>query len=122
MPCASPRNAVQSEMERLTGTYSSYLEQGKPVGLLQVLAFHHGFEAIHPFFDGSGRVGRMLMFSQCLENGIAPFIITDDNKLPYIIGLEQWPEDTGPLVEIVQTEQQRYIEDVEKFSGASRKV
>lgn len=56
-----------------------------------ILDFHHRFEAIHPFQDGNGRVGRLIMFKECLANGIVPFIITDELKMFYYRGLQQWP-------------------------------
>lgn len=56
-----------------------------------IIDFHKRFEAIHPFQDGNGRVGRLEMFKECLSNGIVPFIITDDLKLFYYRGLQNWP-------------------------------
>lgn len=52
--------------------------------------FHHHFEAIHPFQDGNGRVGRLIMFKECLANGYVPFIITGKLKMFYHRGLQQW--------------------------------
>ena len=57
-----------------------------------VLDLHQRFEAIHPFQDGNGRVGRLVMFKECLANGIVPFIITDELKMFYYRGLQQWPK------------------------------
>ncbi len=62
-----------------------------------IIDFHKRFEAIHPFQDGNGRVGRLLMFKECLANNILPFIITDDLKMFYYRGLQNWPEITGYL-------------------------
>ena len=56
-----------------------------------ILDFHQRFESIHPFQDGNGRVGRLVMFKECLANGIVPFIITDELKMFYYRGLQQWP-------------------------------
>ena len=62
-----------------------------PIRTLEdVVAFHAEFEAIHPFQDGNGRVGRLVMFKECLRNDITPFIITDEVKLFYYRGLSQW--------------------------------
>jgi Fic family protein len=112
----SPK-AVQAEMERLLFTYQNYLDHKNVIGLEQILAFHHGYESIHPFFDGNGRTGRMIMFSQCLEHDIAPFIITDENKLAYIIGLEEWTQDSTGLLSVCKKEQGCYLSDVKEFLG-----
>lgn len=55
-----------------------------------IVTFHYEFERIHPFQDGNGRVGRLIMFKECLKNGIVPFIMTDDLKLFYYRGLKEW--------------------------------
>ena len=56
-----------------------------------ILDLHYRFEMIHPFQDGNGRVGRLVMFKECLANGIVPFIITDELKMFYYRGLREWP-------------------------------
>lgn len=56
-----------------------------------ILDLHQRFETIHPFQDGNGRVGRLVMFKECLANGFVPFIITDELKMFYYRGLQQWP-------------------------------
>lgn len=62
-----------------------------------VLDFHYAFECIHPFQDGNGRVGRLLMFKQCLQHNIVPFIIDDKNKMFYYRGLKEWKNQQGYL-------------------------
>lgn len=61
----------------------------------EVLDFHARFENIHPFYDGNGRIGRLLMFKDCLENDIPPFIIREDMKMHYIHGLSEWQHGRG---------------------------
>lgn len=73
-----------------------------------ILDFHQKFELIHPFQDGNGRVGRLIMFKECLANNIVPFIITDDIKLFYYRGLQNWPSVPGYLRDTCLTAQDNY--------------
>jgi len=73
-----------------------------------ILNFHVRFEQIHPFQDGNGRVGRLLMFKDCLANGIVPFIITDDLKFFYYRGLREWGHINGFLADTCLTAQDQY--------------
>ena len=73
-----------------------------------ILDLHQRFEAIHPFQDGNGRVGRLIMFKECLANGIVPFIITDDLKMFYYRGLQQWPRIKEYLRDTCLTAQDNY--------------
>ena len=78
---------VKREMRALLAEYNAI----KKKSFDDILDLHQRFEAIHPFQDGNGRVGRLIMFKECLANGIVPFIITDDLKMFYYRGLQQWP-------------------------------
>ena len=80
-----------------------------------IIDFHQRFEAIHPFQDGNGRVGRLIMFKECMANGHVPFIITDDLKLFYYRGLQQWPSVRGYLLDTCLTAQDRYRELLRYF-------
>lgn len=83
--CA-PEN-VHKEMASLLKAYNAKRKKE----LDDILDFHQRFESIHPFQDGNGRVGRLIMFKECLANGIVPFIITEDLRRFYYRGLQQWP-------------------------------
>ena len=80
----------------------------KTVDLADILDFHQRFELIHPFQDGNGRVGRLIMFKECLKNGIVPFIITDELKMFYYRGLHEWPQVPGYLTDTCLTAQDNY--------------
>ena len=73
-----------------------------------ILDFHVRFERIHPFQDGNGRVGRLIMFKECLKYNIVPFIIEDNLKLFYCRGLKEWDNEKGYLTDTCLTAQDRY--------------
>ncbi|WP_125777125.1 Fic family protein [Antribacter gilvus] len=73
-----------------------------------VCNFHHRFEAIHPFQDGNGRIGRIILFEQCLGAGIMPFIVLDEDKYFYYRGLAEYPNEKGFLRDTFRTYQDRY--------------
>ena len=73
-----------------------------------ILDFHVKFERIHPFQDGNGRVGRLIMFKECLKYNIVPFIIDDDLKMFYYRGLKEWDNEKGYLRDTCLTAQDRY--------------
>lgn len=82
---AAPKD-VHKQIKLLLKEYNS----SKQHTLDEILDFHHRFEVIHPFQDGNGRVGRLVMFKECLRNGIVPFIITEQMRDFYYRGLQQW--------------------------------
>ena len=95
---------VKREMRALLAEYNAI----KKKSFDDILDLHQRFEAIHPFQDGNGRVGRLIMFKECLANGIVPFIITDDLKMFYYRGLQQWPHIKEYLRDTCLTAQDNY--------------
>ena len=91
-------------MKVLLGEYARKNE----ITFEDILDFHVKFERIHPFQDGNGRVGRLLMFKECLKHNIVPFIIEDDLKMFYYRGLKEWNCEKGYLMDTCLTAQDRY--------------
>ena len=80
-----------------------------------ILDFHVKFERIHPFQNGNGRVGRLIMFKECLKYNIVPFIIEDNLKLSYYRGLKEWDNEKGYLTDTCLTAQDKYKEYLDYF-------
>ena len=95
---------VPEKMKELLDEYNAKEEKS----LDDVLDFHVKFEKIHPFQDGNGRVGRLIMFKECLKYNIVPFIIEDDLKIFYYRGLAEWETEKGYLRDTCLTAQDRY--------------
>ena len=83
----------------------------------EIVEFHVRFERIHPFQDGNGRVGRIIMFKECLKNGIVPFIILDNDKLFYYRGLKEYKSEKGYLVETCLNSQDQYTDMIKHYIG-----
>ena len=95
---------VPEKMKELLNEYNVKEEKS----LENILDFHAKFEKIHPFQDGNGRVGRLIMFKECLKYNIVPFIIEDDLKIFYYRGLAEWETEKGYLRDTCLTAQDRY--------------
>lgn len=95
---------VADRMKMLLEEYNNKEEKT----LEDILDFHVKFERIHPFQDGNGRVGRLIMFKECLKYNIVPFIIDDDLKMFYYRGLKEWNREKGYLTDTCLTAQDRY--------------
>lgn len=76
--------------------------------MLDIIEFHVRFERIHPFGDGNGRVGRIIMFKECLKNNILPFIVLDTDKPYYMRGLKEYKNDKMYLIDTIKNEQDIY--------------
>lgn len=111
METCAPKE-VHKEMVSLLRAYNAK----KKKDIDDVLDFHQKFEAIHPFQDGNGRVGRLVMFKECLANGIIPFIITEDLRRFYYRELQQWPQIPEYLRDTCLAAQDNYRALLEYFN------
>ena len=100
----SSSKEVDNDMAILLDWYNSLPN----VSLEDIIEFHVRFERIHPFGDGNGRVGRMIMFKECLKNNIMPFIILDKDKPFYMRGLKEYKNDKMFLIDTIKNEQDIY--------------
>ena len=95
---------VSGKMKKLLNEYNAKEEKS----FEDILDFHVKFEKFHPFQDGNGRVGRLIMFKECLKYNIVPFIIEDNLKMFYYRGLAEWETEKGYLRDTCLTAQDRY--------------
>ena len=106
----SPKN-VEKDMAKLMDWYNSL----KQANVKELIEFHYRFESIHPFQDGNGRIGRIIMFKECLKNNIIPFIIQDTDKLFYYRGLKEYKNEKGYLTDTCLNAQDKYIKMIEYY-------
>jgi Fic family protein len=111
---AAPEN-VSGKIAALLEAYHSK----KTIDFQAVVDFHYRFEKIHPFQDGNGRVGRMILFKECLTHDIVPFIIEDEYKLFYYRGLKKFEKVPGYLTDTCLAAQDKYQELVSCFLRAT---
>ena len=104
---------VHTDMRNLLNQY----HQKESVTLQDIVDFHYHFEDIHPFQDGNGRVGRLIIFKECLANNILPFIIEDENKFFYYRGLKEYPRVKEFLTDTCLSAQDDYLKMVEYFTN-----
>ena len=108
LPTTAPENVKKAISELITW-YNNLTE----VKFDDLLEFHYRFEKIHPFQDGNGRVGRLILFKECLRLGFVPFIISDELKLFYYRGLKEWKNQKGYLLDTclhAQDEFKKYLD------------
>ena len=103
---------VSREMRVLLASYN----KKRTVTLEDIIAFHVAFERIHPFQDGNGRVGRLVMFKECLKHKITPFIIDEEHKMFYYRGLKEWNTERGYLLDTCLSAQDKFKVILKKFN------
>ncbi len=103
--------AVQHEIKSLLRDYNAK----KKISFNDIVEFHYQFEKIHPFQDGNGRVGRLIMFKECLKHNIVPFIIDENLKLFYYRGLKEWNKHKGYLIDTCLTAQDNFKKYLDYF-------
>ncbi len=102
---------VADKMKLLLSDYNGKKEKT----FRDIIEFHYNFEVIHPFQDGNGRVGRLILFKECLKNNIVPFIIDDELKLFYYRGLKEWKQEQGYLIDTCLTAQDKFKKYLDYF-------
>jgi filamentation induced by cAMP protein fic len=105
-----PQN-VEKDMGKLMDWYNLL----KHITIKEIIEFHYRFESIHPFQDGNGRIGRLIMFKECLKNNIIPFIIRDADKLYYYRGLKEYKNEKGYLIDTCLNAQDQYVKLIEYY-------
>ena len=114
----TPPQEIESKMNKLNDWYHAL----STIKFEDIVEYHYRFEKIHPFQDGNGRVGRLIMFRECLRNGIVPFIIDEQHKQFYYRGLKEFSSVRGYLLDTCLSAQDTYKEWVKYFYGEISKT
>ncbi len=111
-----PRDRELLPVSRINSSLSTMIrdyEHQTEIERNQILEFHVRFEEIFPFEDGNGRVGRLIMFKECLRHGIMPFIIDDKRRTRYLRGIKEWHDDRFEMIDVVMEAQDRFEAQIE---------
>lgn len=107
----TPPQMVEKEISNLLKSYGGKSQKS----INDIVDFHFEFESIHPFEDGNGRVGRLIMFKECLKENIVPFIIDEESRLFYYRGLKEYKQTKGYLLNTCLSCQDTFKETLEYF-------
>lgn len=105
-----PAKKIDENLKRLIQEY----ENTKRKDISTILDFHVRFEQIVPFEDGNGRIGRLIMFKECLRHDITPFIIDDKHRSQYLAGLAAGVDDQAMLMRVVTRAQERFTRQLKR--------
>jgi Fic family protein len=109
----TPPAKVQTAIKKLLAKYND----NTTISFDNIIAFHYHFEKIHPFQDGNGRVGRLILFKECLARTLMPFIIDEEHKLFYYRGLKEFEKTPGYMLDTCRSAQDDYAALLRYFDG-----